>query len=134
MPSVGDGGMLTGPGRVLADFESAWCRFRWDEAPAVRLARALVFTTSQAAVALRVPPDWWTRQVLPNRTVASCSGVRVFPLAGPSDASRMVLRASMLRTSTDTATGRSATQSVSDERWLRNVGGRWLVDVVTEGG
>ena len=125
---------LADPRSVLVGFESVWCRFRWDEAPAARVARARVFMSRAGAASLVVPVGWWLGQVEPNRTVASCAGVRVFEVEGPSDLTRTVLRAVVTRTSVDTATGRSAVEEVTDQRWLVRVSGRWLVDVVTGGG
>ena len=119
---------------TVARFESAWCRFRWDEPPAVRLARARAYMTPAAAALLRVPYSWWVGQIRPNRTVAQCSRVQVFAPDAPSDGSRTVLRTSIVRFTRDEATGGTARETVRDQRWLVRSGDRWLVDVPTEGG
>jgi hypothetical protein len=119
---------------IMAGFESAWCPFRWNETPTARLTRARAFMTPTAAARLHVPRAWWVDQIRPNHTVATCSQAQVFAPDAPSTGSRTVLRSTITRVSEDETTGRTATESLSDQRWLVRAGGRWLVDVPTEGG
>jgi hypothetical protein len=128
------GTTFSAPTAVMAAFESAWCPFRWNEPRAARMARARVFMTPAAAARLRVPQGWWVGQVVPNRTVARCSRPLVYAPDAPSTGSLTVLRSMITRVSEDETTGRSASESVSDQRWLMDRGGRWLVDATTEGG
>lgn len=123
---------------VAGGWGRAWCGwdYRRPYGARERSARALMTATGSAAL-IATPAASWRTQVVGPRQVATCGPVTVvylgFSAAAPKPGAKV---AYMLITAQRTVTDLHGTTSeaFSEPRRLSRVHGRWLVDVLVEGG